>query len=256
MAAESSVPQAPLLAERRGAVLVLTMNRPDARNALNVATRQAIIAAAEQADADESVAAVVLTGTDPAFSAGVDLKEALSPNAPRGVRGLNPAATLRAMTKPVIAAVNGVCVTGALEVMLSCSFAVASEHARFGDTHAKVGLTPGWGGSVLLPRAVGVAWARRLSGTGEVVGAETGLRIGLVTEVVPHERLLSRAVELATAISKVDSAALAATYRMYERGDGIPAADAFALEREIGRERRLDPKDMTRRFSAAAGGST
>ena len=146
---------------------VVTLHRPEARNALNAALRAELHRVLRDLDGDESVAAVVLTGSDPAFCAGLDLKElAASPESLRG--GFDDAADLRrpvpTMTKPLIGAVNGVAVTGGFELALACDFLVASEHARFADTHARVGIMPGWGLSVLLPQAVGV----RRQGTTEV----------------------------------------------------------------------------------------
>ncbi|EIV90768.1 enoyl-CoA hydratase-related protein [Frankia sp. QA3] len=208
-------PVGPLLVERRGPVLLLTLHRPAARNALNVATRQALMAALTDAEQDDAVAAVVLTGTDPAFTGGVDLTEALSPGPkPRGVRSLNPAATLRAMTKPVVAAVNGPCITGGLEVLLSCSFAVASERARFADTHAGV---------------------------------------GLVTELVAHEAVVARAVELAAAAALASRRALGATWALHAEGEGMSLAEALALEAGTARGWRVDPGEARDRFTAVRG---
>lgn len=254
MSSPAADPAQPLLVERRGPVQLLTLHRPAVRNALNVATRQALMAALTGAEQDDAVAAVVLTGTDPAFTGGVDLTEALGPGPkPRGVRSLNPAATLRAMTKPVIAAVNGTCITGGLEVLLSCSFAVASERARFADTHALVGLVPGWGLSALLPRAVGARWARRLTATGEQIDAATALRIGLVTEVVAHEAVVSRAVELAAATARTSRRALLATWELHAAGEGMSLADALALEAGTARGWRVDPGEARDRFTAVTG---
>src|SRR5215213_10302109 len=175
-------------------VLDLVLDRPETRNALSIAMRRGIIRAVRAADADPGTRVVVLTGADPAFSGGVDLTESLGGGGapPSGAR-TDPAAVVRVSRTPVIAAVNGVCYTGALELALSCSFLIASERATFADTHASVGLLPGWGQSALLPRAVGVRFARQLMLTGEPVDARTALRTGLVNEVVPHERLLPRA---------------------------------------------------------------
>ncbi|WP_235490289.1 enoyl-CoA hydratase-related protein, partial [Frankia sp. AvcI1] len=159
-------------------------------------------------------------------------------------------ATLRAMTKPVVAAVNGTCVTGGLEVLLSCSFAVASERARFADTHARVGLVPGWGLSALLPRAVGTRWARRLTATGEQIDAATALRIGLVTEVVAHKAVVTRAVELAAATARTSRRALAAAWELYAEGEGRSLADALAREAGTARHWRVDPQEAQDRFTA------
>jgi enoyl-CoA hydratase len=176
------------------------------------------------------VSAVVLTGTDPAFSAGVDLREAVA--GPRPAERTNPAQALRAMTKPVIAAVNGPCVTGALELALSCTFVIASDRATFADTHARVGLIPGWGLSALLPRAVGVRRAREMSATGNFVAAAEAATYGLVNRVVAHEALLPTVYALARDITGVDPVALARTLQLYDDGEGATMAHALGLEAE------------------------
>jgi enoyl-CoA hydratase/carnithine racemase len=137
------------------------------------------------------------------------------------------------MRTPIVGAVNGACFTGGLELALGCDFLVASERAVFADTHARVGVRPGGGMTARLPSVVGMAWARRMSFTGEVVDAELALRIGLVTEVVPHERLLDRAVELATAATEPPADVLQAVKRMYVEGSGAPVQAALETERAI-----------------------
>jgi enoyl-CoA hydratase len=143
-----------LMVEQRGSVLLVTLNRPAARNAMDRATRVELVRVCAEANGDPQVSGVVLTGTDPAFSSGVDLKEVLS-GEPYQPPRTNPGQALRAMTTPVICAVNGSCVSGGLEVALSCSFIIASDRARFADTHARVGLVPSWGLSAMLPQATG-----------------------------------------------------------------------------------------------------
>jgi enoyl-CoA hydratase len=184
-----------LIAEH-GAVRVLTLNRPEARNALSRDLVRATYTALTEADADESVRAVVLTGADPAFCAGVDLKEAQRDGLAyfEEFRSQSCIAATGKMRTPIIGAINGPCFTGGLEMALGCDFLVASERAVFADTHARVGILPGGGMTARLPQVVGLAMARRLSMTGEVVDAARAERIGLVTEVVPHGRLLDRQI--------------------------------------------------------------
>ena len=166
----------------------LTLNRPQSRNALSAALRRRFFAALREAEADDAVDVVILTGADPVFCAGLDLKELgdttelpdISPKWPP-------------MSKPVIGAINGAAVTGGLELALYCDILIASEQARFADTHARVGLLPTWGLSVRLPQKVGVGMARRMSLTGDYLSAADALRAGLVTEVVPHDELLPTA---------------------------------------------------------------
>lgn len=178
-------------------IATVTMNRPEARNALSSAVLRLLPQRLKDAEADPDVDVIILTGTDPAFSAGLDLKELGSsarnlgsggadgnPNAD-GVRGPFPR-----LTKPLIGAVNGVAITGGFELALNCDFLVASERAKFGDTHARVGVMPGWGLTVLLPQAVGVRKAREMSLTGNFMLAEEALAFGLVNHVVAHEDLI------------------------------------------------------------------
>jgi enoyl-CoA hydratase len=215
---------------------------------MNASMREALLAELRAADAADDVAAVILTGTDPAFSAGADLKESLANGVPVRPR-TNAGQALRAMATPVICAVNGACVTGALEVALSCTFILASEQARFADTHARVGLLPGWGLSALLPRAVGLRKAREMTITGNFVDAGEALRIGLVNEVVAHDELLTRARALATDIGSADPAAVRASLALYERGHGATLAHALGLEAEAVASWRLDPAAARARFA-------
>ena len=135
-----------LLVDCAEGVAVVTLNRPEARNALDVELLQALPAAMAKLDADDDVAAVILTGADPAFCAGLDLKELGSSgdNLSGGGQGVAATPFPEDMSKPVIGAVNGPTVTGGLELALHCDFLIASERARFGDTHARVGVVPGW----------------------------------------------------------------------------------------------------------------
>ncbi len=230
---------------------MLTLDRPEARNALNRATRGRLNEILTESDADPGVGSVVLTGTDPAFSSGLDLKESLSGDvivAPR----TNPGQVLRKMLTPVICAVNGVCVTGALEIALSCSFVVASARATFADTHARVGMLPGWGLSALLPQAVGVRRARQMTLTGDFIGADQALVWGLVNEVVPHELLLDRAMELASSMESVPMDAARASLALYARGEGSSLAHGLGLEAEAYALWTVDNRTARERFAATA----
>jgi enoyl-CoA hydratase len=190
-----------LVTQTVGRARVIVINRPDARNALTRQMRRDFPALIQAAESDSQIDAVILTGMDPAFSAGVDLKERAAGAEP--LVKPNPAEVLRAARKPIIAAVNGACVTGALEMALSCSFIIASTEARFADTHAKVGLMPKWGQTTLLPDAIGVRRARHMMLTGEFIDARTALDWGLVNEIAPHDTLLDRCVGLVSRITAV-----------------------------------------------------
>jgi enoyl-CoA hydratase len=204
-----------------------------------------------EADGRDDVDVVVLTGTDPAFCAGLDLKELGTPGAnlggavPPDQRGPFPP-----MTKPVIGAINGVAVTGGLELALNCDLLVASTRARFGDTHARVGLLPGWGLTVLLTQAVGVRRAREMSWTGNFLTADDALVAGLVNHVVEHDDLLPFTRRLAADVAGNEQDAVRQLKRTYaavaeatvEEGWRIEAADARAW-----RARGFDPTEVARR---------
>ena len=222
----------PLRTEIADRVLTLTIDRPEAKNALTLAMRRQIEGLAREVDDDDAVDVVVLTAVDPVFCAGADIKEIVALGA--SLTPTNPGAALRSIGKPVIAAVNGACVTGGLELMLSCDIVVASDRARFADTHAKLGALPRWGMSALLPRAVGVAKAKEITATGAFVDAEEALRIGLVHHVVPHDELGTRTRELCAAIVAANQRAVRASINLYDRGNGMSLADALALEAEVG----------------------
>lgn len=180
-------------------IATITLNRPAARNALSSEVLKLLSVLMKRAEASDDVDVIILTGADPAFCAGLDLKELGSsgknlgagsgadgrPNSD-GVRGPFPG-----LTKPLVGAVNGVAITGGFELALNCDFLVASENAKFGDTHARVGVMPGWGLTVLLPQAVGVRRAREMSMTGNFMLADEALERGLVNHVVPHADLMS-----------------------------------------------------------------
>jgi enoyl-CoA hydratase len=208
-----------LLVSRADRVATVTLNRPHARNALSRELIDALRSAMVELEGDDDVDVVVLTGADPAFCAGLDLKQL-------GSSGGNLSATADRrdgpgwhpwpqLSKPVIGAINGFAVTGGLELALNCDILVASERARFADTHARVGVLPGWGLSVLLPLMVGRGLARRMSLTGDYLSADDALRAGLVTEVVAHEELLPTARAVAASIVGNDPVAVRTLLRSY-----------------------------------------
>src|SRR6476646_5108592 len=185
-------------------VATITLNRPGQRNALNRAVRRALPAAITGCDEDDEVGVMILTGADPAFCAGVDLKEfgggEVQPGegfAEVGDRRDSFRGALPPHSKPLIGAVNGVAVTGGFEVALNCDFLVGSDRARFADTHARVGVMPGWGLTVLLAQRIGVARAKQMSFTGNYIDAPTAHAWGLLNEVVPHDELLPYCRKLA-----------------------------------------------------------
>jgi enoyl-CoA hydratase len=226
-------------------IRTITIDRPEAKNALTAAMRIRFCELCAEAEQDPSVRVVVIAAVDPVFSAGVDFREraagtaATADHAGDSTRfAVNPGSALRAVTKPSICAVNGACVSGALELALSATFIVASERARFADTHARLGVVPAWGLTALLPRAVGVRKAAELSITGNFVHADEALRIGLVNHVVAHEELGGFVQALARDVA--DTGAVAEMLDLYRRADGLSLDDALALEAEHVAQRTFD----------------
>jgi enoyl-CoA hydratase len=244
-----------LLVERGDGHAVVTLDRPHARNALDAALRRALHRTMAELDADESVRAVVLTGSDPAFCAGLDLVELSAAPDSLGA-GFDGSSDFRRpiprMRTPVIGAVNGVAVTGGLELALACDFLVASEEARFADTHARIGVMPGWGMTVLLPQAVGVRRAVEMSTTGNFLDAATALEWGLVNHVVAHEDLLPRCRALAEDVASNDPAGVAQLVATYREGSLLTAGEALDLEQQRSAEwlRSRDTADFDDRKRA------
>jgi enoyl-CoA hydratase len=240
-----------VLSDDAGSVRVLAMNRPEARNALNTELIEALYAALGDADGDPSVRAVVLTGVDPAFCAGVDLKEAQRLGTAYFEQFQTQSCIRKTaqMRKPIIGAINGPVFTGGLEMALGCDFLIASQRAVFADTHARVGILPGGGMTARLPQVVGGAMARRLSMTGEVIDADRAERIGLITEVVPHDRLLARAVELASQIGEVPAPIMAGLKEIYVTGSAAVTDPALAAEQDIAGAQELDRDALGDRYT-------
>ena len=243
-----------VLSETSDRVSTLTLNRPEARNALSSELQRALAMALGVAESDDGVDVVVLTGADPAFCAGLDLRE-LGSSAANLVGGRDdenrsPFTVLWTMTKPVIGAINGPAVTGGFELALGCDFLVASERATFGDTHARVRVTPGGGMSVFLPQTVGLRKAKEMSLTGNFVDAHEALALRLVNHVVPHVELLPTAARLAADISGNDQHAVRNLKQLYDRGSELSVGDALALEQKRFRSYRVDPAEIERRRAA------
>jgi len=225
--------------ETDAAVATVRFDHAPTRNALDRETRARLVEVLEELDEDPGIRAIVITGTDPSFTSGVDAKQLLGdPHyAPLPV---DPATRLRELATPTIAAVNGSCVSGGLEIALACSMIVASDRARFADTHVALGLTPGWGLSSELPAAIGVWRARQMSLTALPIDAATAYEWGLVNEVVEHERLPPRARELASAIGRIDADSAANSVRLYAKRQHALLAEARQIERATLEEWTVD----------------
>lgn len=222
----------PLLIARDGHCAVMTLNRPNVLNALSGDLRRRLITGLAELDRDESVRVVVLTGAGRAFTAGLDLKElaASGESVSVSIDNSNVAAAIERFSKPIIAAVNGDAVTGGVEIILACDMVLASEAARFADTHVKVGLTPGWGLSQRLSRLVGVFRAKEMSLSARFVSAREALEWGLVNRVVAAADLMPQALELAHAIAGWDPSSVREMKALIDRGRGMPIGEAIAME--------------------------
>ena len=234
-------------------VAVISLNRPEVRNALNSQILRAIPEVIASLEENPEVDVLVLTGTDPAFCAGLDLRELgdtggnIEPEAQSSMsKGPFPE-----RTKPLIGAINGVAVTGGLELALACDFLIASDRAQFADTHARVGVMPGWGLSVLLPQAIGVRRSREMSLTGNYVGAELAASWGLVNRVVPHEDLIGTVLELAADIRSNNQQGVRQMLQTYERTTSVTLEEGWDIEAKMGREwlsvTNFRPEDVAER---------
>ena len=240
-----------VMRENNGGMALLTLNRPDKLNSLTVGMFRELRSHVSDIAKDDHVKCVVLRGAGKCFSAGHDLADIAEGEAVPS-RGWH-SETLRMMeklSKPGIAAVHGDCYTGALEVALAADFIVAADNARFGDTHAKWALTPIWGMSQRLPRRVGIATAKRLMFTADMIDADEAVRIGLAEYVVPLEKFDAEIKALAVKITANSSFSHAANKHLLEATDANPL-DA-GLQWEVLENEGVGP-DMQERIMAFTG---
>jgi enoyl-CoA hydratase/carnithine racemase len=223
--------------DKKDGVARITINRPSAMNAITPTLLKEMKAAVEDAGRDKKVGVVVITGEGRAFSAGVDLKALGERKLEKGKVGPildEPARELieaiQTVPKVVIAMVNGFCFTGAMEIVLGCDLAIASEDAKFGDTHARWGLRPTWGMSQRLPRTVGLLKARELSFTADTIDGREAQRMGLVNMAVPADKLEEATTELAKKIMANSLESLAAYKYLYNRGMRLTLEKGLELE--------------------------
>jgi enoyl-CoA hydratase len=221
-----------VLRERRGHVELLTINRPDARNAINLATALALSAALDDCETDDDVWVVVLTGAgDKAFSAGMDLKAFAAGEFPiteKGFGGL----TQRNFPKPLIAAANGSALAGGFEMMISCDMVVAAEHAVFGIPEASRGLVAGAGGLIRLPKRVPISVAYEMALTADPISAARAYELGLVNHVVHGDVVLDVAIALAERIAKNAPLAVRTSKDVMRRARELDEADAWTINDE------------------------
>ncbi len=217
-----------VLRERRGHVELLTINRPEARNAINLATAVALSDALDECEDDEEVWVVVLTAAgDKAFSAGMDLKAFAAGEFPMTDKGFG-GITRRDFTKPLIAAANGSALAGGFEIMISCDMVVAADHAKFGIPEASRGLVAGAGGLIRLPRLVPMAVAYEMALTAEPIDAERAYELGLVNRVVPGDQVLDAAIALAERIAKNAPLAVRTSKDVMRRSRELAEDEAWA----------------------------
>ena len=231
-----------VLVARDGAVATVTLNRPEALNALSRGLRRELVRQLRALAGDETVEVVVLTGAGRAFCAGLDLKELGGETEPDGVDAAqgggagdvdgdhDVCGAMRSLQRPIVGAINGVAITGGFEIALACDILLAAEEARFADTHALVGVVAGWGLSQRLPRLIGPMRAKELSLTGNFLDAHTAERWGLVNRVLPIHQLLPAALALAAQIAATDRRTREEICRLIDHGFGSTLGEGLAEE--------------------------
>ena len=225
-----------VLLEKQGHIGVLTINRPEALNALNSQVLAELSAAIDAVEQDSELYVVILTGAGRSFVAGADIGEMKQFSSIEGkkfaVTGGNVFLKLENMSKPVIAAINGFCLGGGCELAMSCDIRIASEKAKFGQPEVGLGITPGFAGTQRLPRIVGISKAMELILTAKVIGATEAKSIGLVGDVYPPEALMDKAMELANAICANAQIAVCQSKRCIRMGMQTDIATGSAFEAE------------------------
>jgi enoyl-CoA hydratase len=227
-----------LLTEIADGIATVTLNRPRQMNALSAELRRRFTATLLELGRDDRVRVIILTGAgEKAFSAGVDLKELeTAPLAPEDLGPEGPTnRAFAALGKPSIAAVNGFAITGGMELAINCDILVGSTNARFADTHARVGIVPGWGMSQILPRLIGPVRARYMSYTGNFVDAATAKAWGLLLDVLPPAELMPHCRKIAAEIASCDRATLADVRHAINGGLGTTLVEGLALEGRLSR---------------------
>jgi len=223
-------------------IAVVTLNRPEALNALSRGSRRRLVAAFRMLAGDESVGVVVLTGAGRAFTVGLDLKalggETGAATALDDGLSLDVSRAMAALPQPIIGAVNGFAITGGFEIALLCYFLIASPEAQFADTHARVGVVPGWGLSQRLPRLIGINRAKALSLTANYLDAETACAWGLVNRVVPADRLLETALSLAGDLCSTEPVTRRSIKRLMDQGGSGTLEEGLERERDANARHR------------------
>jgi enoyl-CoA hydratase/carnithine racemase len=244
-----------LIVETTGPIVKITLNRPNTLNALNPMLLRELGDVLGEIAGNEAVNAVILTGAGRAFCAGVDIKSMDESGEESSAEGRTKLAlkiidTVENMTTPVIAAVNGFCLTGGLELAIACDIIVASETAKFGDTHAKWGLTPIWGGSQRLPRIVGAMKAKELVFTGDIISADEARKIGLANNVVAPEKLDEAVMEMAKKICDNSPYSVRAQKSLINKGLMMNLADGLKMAEVEAPGPTEDSEERLKRFTS------
>ena len=219
--------------EKREGFAIVTLDRPEAMNALSRELRADIVTAFERCVSDEAIRVVILTGNGKAFCAGFDLQELSNTDADASEEADNSIArAMESFSGPIIGAINGHAITGGFEMALACDVLIAADSARFADTHARVGILPGWGLSQKLPRLIGLSRAKEISFTGKPVFAPQAYDWGLVNHVVSAQELLPKAIELAEAMCKCVPHILTQYKTLIDDGYSKPYDAALAWEEQ------------------------
>ncbi len=226
-----------ILLERRGPVAVLRFNRPDKLNAMTARMKEEIIAALRELEADDSVRVAVCTGAgDKAFVAGADINEFRDRTALEAWDIYHRPFLYDAVDrfpKPLIASINGYCLGGGCELVMACDIRIASDRAEIGQPEINIGIIPGGGGSQRLPRLVGLGKAMQLILTGDRIPAEEAHRVGLVDEVVPHERLEARTMEVANRIAEKSPVAVRLAKQAVKASARMPLEEGLRYEQTL-----------------------
>ncbi|MCP3872154.1 MAG: enoyl-CoA hydratase [Desulfobacteraceae bacterium] len=222
-----------ILFEVKGPVATITLNRPNRKNAINQALLTELYNSIEKIAENDEIKVGIITGSGNAFCSGIDLASLTTDNLfdPRS-DGKDMPQIFTSCNKPIIGAVNGYAITGGFEIALNCDFLIASESAVFADTHAKVGIHPGWGMSQLLQQAVGQRLAKQFSATCEKITAKRALNCGLVNEVIPADKLLVRATEIAERICSVNYDMMLTMKKLIEARNNTTFNEALTLEQK------------------------
>ncbi len=223
-----------VLLDRRDGFAIVTLNRPESMNALSRDLRAELVDVLNECTADNSVGTVILTGNGKAFCAGFDLKELGSGNSENAAAEVTNtiARAMEAFPGPIIGAINGHAITGGFEMALACDILIASESARFADTHARVGILPGWGLSQKLPRLIGLSRAKEISFTGAPIDAVRAMDWGLVNHVVPNGELIATAITMAENIASCVPGLVPQYKKLIDEGYSMHLSEAMPWEEE------------------------